>query len=225
MHQSLLAAFDQAEANPAIRALVLTGAGRGFCAGLDLSELDFTPGPGLGGHCIPIDPHYLAWKLRTLNYNARFIDLASEINTSMPRYWVQRVQDELNRAGKPVNGSAVLVLGVAYKKDVGDLRESPALDILHLLTEKGAKVSYHDPHVPAFRADGLEMVCVPDLEEATRHADCVVIVTDHSNYDWPALSRSAKLIVDTRHVVVTNQRPQLLATEDGQTSVLVSNNG
>jgi UDP-N-acetyl-D-glucosamine dehydrogenase len=187
--------------------------------------MKFTPGPGLGGHCIPIDPHYLAWKLRTLNYNARFIDLASEINTSMPRYWVQRVQDELNRAGKPVNGSAVLVLGVAYKKDVGDLRESPALDILHLLTEKGAKVSYHDPYVPAFRADGLEMVCVPDLEEATRHADCVVIVTDHSNYDWPALSRSAKLIVDTRHVVATNQQPQLLATEDGQTSVLVSNNG
>lgn len=185
--------------------------------------MKFTPGPGLGGHCIPIDPHYLAWKLRTLNYNARFIDLASEINTSMPRYWVQRVQDELNRAQKAVNGSAVLVLGVAYKKDVGDLRESPALDILHLLSEKGAKVSYHDPYVPAFRADGLEMVCVPNLDEAIRQADCVMIVTDHSDYDWSEIAQSAKLIVDTRHAVATKQPAQNIATENGPAPLLVGN--
>ncbi|MCB0062622.1 MAG: nucleotide sugar dehydrogenase, partial [Caldilineaceae bacterium] len=112
--------------------------------------MKFTPGPGLGGHCIPIDPHYLSWKLRTLHYNARFIELASEINTSMPRYWVQQVQDRLNAVSKPLKGSRVLVLGIAYKKDVSDMRESPALDIIHLLEEKGAVVQYHDPHVPAF---------------------------------------------------------------------------
>jgi UDP-N-acetyl-D-glucosamine dehydrogenase len=106
--------------------------------------MKFTPGPGLGGHCIPIDSLSLSWKLKTLNYNARFIELASEINAAMPRYWVQKVQDTLNEAGKPVKGSRILVLGVAYKKDVADLRESPAIDIIHLLQEKGARVSYHD---------------------------------------------------------------------------------
>ena len=113
--------------------------------------MKFTPGPGLGGHCIPIDPLYLSWNLKTLNYTARFIDLASEVNTDMPRYWVQRVQDALNDAGKAVKGSRVLVLGVAYKKDVDDVRESPALDIMHLLIEKGADVVYHDPHVAQVR--------------------------------------------------------------------------
>ena len=121
---------------------------------------------GLGGHCIPIDPLYLSWKLRTLQYNARFIELASEINTSMPRYWVQKVQDALNEAGKPVKGSRVLVLGVAYKKNVSDLRESPALDIIHLLREKGALVEYHDPHVPSFTYEELAMNSVADLAAA-----------------------------------------------------------
>ena len=119
--------------------------------------MKFTPGPGLGGHCIPIDPLYLSWKLRTLQYNARFIELASEVNTGMPRYWVQRVQDALNEAGKSVKGSQILVLGAAYKKNVSDLRESPALDIIHLLQEKGAQVAYHDPHVPSFHIDGMAM--------------------------------------------------------------------
>jgi len=163
--------------------------------------MKFTPGPGLGGHCIPIDPHYLSWKLRTLHYNARFIELASEINTAMPRYWVQQVQDKLNDAGKAVKGSQILVLGVAYKKDVSDIRESPALDIIHLLEEKGANVSYHDPHVPAFQHEGMEMVGVTNLGLALRLADCVVIVTDHSAYDWAILPRHTNCIVDTRHII------------------------
>lgn len=163
--------------------------------------MKFTPGPGLGGHCIPIDPHYLSWKLRSLKYNARFIELASEVNTSMPAYWVQRVQDKLNDADKPVKGSKVLVLGVAYKKDVSDLRESPSLDIIHLLTSKGARVSYHDPYVSAIAHDGLEMIGVTDLDVAVAKADCVIIATDHSDYDWNMIVNRADLLVDTRHVV------------------------
>lgn len=160
--------------------------------------MKFTPGPGLGGHCIPIDPLYLSWKLRTLDYNARFINLANEINTSMPRYWVQKVQDALNEVGKSVKGSRVLVLGVAYKKDIGDIRESPALDIIHLLQEKGAHVSYHDPHVLSFHADGLMMAAVEKLDTALQEADCVLIVTDHSAYNWSHIQHQAKLIVNTR---------------------------
>jgi UDP-N-acetyl-D-glucosamine dehydrogenase len=163
--------------------------------------MKFTPGPGLGGHCIPIDPLYLSWKLRTLNYNARFIELASEVNTSMPRYWAQKIQDALNDQGKPVKGSQVLILGVAYKKDVSDMRESPALDIIHLLVAKGALVSFHDPHVRALRHDGTMIDVVPDLEHELANSDCVVIVTDHSAYDWDAIAAQARLIVDTRHVV------------------------
>ncbi len=163
--------------------------------------MKFTPGPGLGGHCIPIDPLYLSWKMRTLEYTARFIELASEINAAMPQYWVQKVQDALNDAGKAVKGSRVLVLGVAYKKNVSDMRESPALDILHLLEEKGAHVDYHDPHVPAFQHSGMEMVRVPTLHSALAEADCVVVVTDHSAYDWADVHKTARLLVDTRHVL------------------------
>ncbi len=171
--------------------------------------MKFTPGPGLGGHCIPIDPLYLSWKLRTLQYNARFIELASEINSEMPRYWVQKVQDTLNDAGKAVKGSRVLVLGVAYKKDVSDIRESPALDIIHLLEEKGAHVEYHDPHVPAFHHEGVEMVGVADLDAALDAADCVVVVTDHSAYDWADVQRRAATVVDTRRVVGSTQVPMV----------------
>ncbi|HRA66373.1 MAG TPA: nucleotide sugar dehydrogenase [Caldilinea sp.] len=163
--------------------------------------MKFTPGPGLGGHCIPIDPLYLSWKLRTMQYHARFIELASEINTEMPRYWVQKVQDALNDAGKAVKGSRILVLGVAYKKNVSDLRESPALDIIHLLGQKGATVSYHDPHVPAFEHEGIAMRSMDDLDTALAEADCVVIATDHAAYDWAAVQQGARLLVDTRHVV------------------------
>lgn len=165
--------------------------------------MKFTPGPGLGGHCIPIDPLYLSWKLKTLEYTARFIELASEINTAMPRYWVEKVQDVLNDAAKPVKGSAILVLGVAYKKDVSDMRESPALDIIHLLEQKGAHVRYHDPHIPAFHHEGISMEGVADLDAALQQADLVVIVTDHSVYDWSHIGQQASLIVDTRRTTAS----------------------
>ncbi|MGB3542509.1 nucleotide sugar dehydrogenase [Rubrivirga sp.] len=163
--------------------------------------MKFTPGPGLGGHCIPIDPLYLSWRMKALNYTARFIDLASEVNTSMPTWWVQKVQDALNEGGKAVNGSTVLVLGVAYKRDIQDIRESPALDIISLLQEKGADVLYHDPYVPAFSHHGVAMTSVADLEDGLRRADCVVIVTDHSSYDWSRVQSVATRIVDTRNAV------------------------
>ncbi|MFN2203164.1 MAG: nucleotide sugar dehydrogenase [Caldilineaceae bacterium] len=163
--------------------------------------MKFTPGPGLGGHCIPIDPQYLSWKLRTLQYNARFIELATEINGEMPRYWAQRIQDVLNDAGKPVKGSRVLILGVAYKKDVSDLRESPALDIIHLLCSKGAFVTYHDPYVATLEIEDLHFTSVPDLSGALQEADCVVIATDHTCYDWDEVRDAAQLIVDTRYAL------------------------
>jgi UDP-N-acetyl-D-glucosamine dehydrogenase len=162
--------------------------------------MKFTPGPGVGGHCIPLDPHYLSWKLKTLNYTARFIQLAGEINTEMPRYWVEKVQDALNDAGKAMRGSRVLVLGVAYKKDIDDIRESPALDVIELLRAKGADVRYHDPYVPSLSHNGHGQTSEPDLDAALDAADCVVIVTVHSVYDWPAVLRRARLVVDTRHV-------------------------
>lgn len=162
--------------------------------------MKFTPGPGVGGHCIPLDPHYLSWKLKTLNYNARFIQLAGEINTEMPRYWVEKVQDALNGAGKAMKGSRVLVLGVAYKKDIDDLRESPALDVIELLRAKGADVRYHDPYVATLTHNGHGLTSEPELEAAIDAADCVMIVTDHSIYDWGAVQRRARLVVDTRHV-------------------------
>ena len=160
--------------------------------------MKFLPGPGLGGHCIPIDPQYLSWKLRTLGYTARFIELATEINTDMPKYWVHRVQDALNDEGKPLRGSKILVIGVAYKKNVGDLRESPALDILKLLRNKGAEIGYHDPYVPAFTLDEMEMVSVADLHRALDSADCVLIATDHDSYEWPDIYARSQLVVDTR---------------------------
>jgi UDP-N-acetyl-D-glucosamine dehydrogenase len=163
--------------------------------------MKFTPGPGIGGHCIPIDPLYLSWKLKSLKFNAQFIELADEINSGMPRYWVQRVQDALNEAEKPLKGSRVLVLGVAYKPNVRDLRESPALDIIHLLQAKGADVAYHDPYVPQFRHDEMVMASVGDLDAELAASDCVVVVTDHAAYDWDTVRATARLVVDTRHAV------------------------
>jgi UDP-N-acetyl-D-glucosamine dehydrogenase len=163
--------------------------------------MKFSPGPGLGGHCIPIDPLYLSWKMKTFNYNARFIELASEINTNMPRFAVSKVQDALNDRGKPVKGSRLLVLGVAYKPDIDDLRESPALDVIHLLKEKGASVSYHDPYVPHFNHDGWSMESVTDLMAEVKAADAVVIVTNHKSYDYPAILEAAALVVDTRNAL------------------------
>jgi UDP-N-acetyl-D-glucosamine dehydrogenase len=161
--------------------------------------MKFTPGPGLGGHCIPIDPLYLSWKLKSLNYNARFIELASEINTNMPRYVVSRVGEALNEHSKALNGSTVLVLGAAYKPDIDDMRESPALDVIALLREKKAKVSYHDPHVPHIDHEDWKMESVGDYMKAAKDADVVVVVTNHKAYDYPELLKQSKLIVDTRN--------------------------
>jgi UDP-N-acetyl-D-glucosamine dehydrogenase len=163
--------------------------------------MKFLPGPGLGGHCIPIDPHYLAWKMRGLNYKTRFIDLAGELNTEMPLFWVRKLSEALNEQGKAVRGAAVLVLGVAYKRDIDDIRESPALDIIRLLEGQGARVSYHDPHVPVFAEDGHEFRSVPLDPQTVAAADCIMIVTDHSAIDYHMVRRKAKLVVDTRNAM------------------------
>lgn len=163
--------------------------------------MKFTPGPGIGGHCIPLDPHYLAWKMRTLNYKTRFIDLASEINSSMPDFVVEKVARALNDVRKPVNGSRVLVLGVAYKRDIDDMRESPALDVIRLLEQRGATVVYHDPHVARYREDGEVRESVPLSAEELAAADAVVVVTDHTALDWGLVVDHAALVIDTRNAI------------------------
>jgi len=163
--------------------------------------MKFLPGPGLGGHCIPIDPLYLSWKLRSHNYAARFIDLASEINTNMPRFTVGKIQDALNQQGKALKGSDVLVLGVAYKADIDDVRESPALDIIQLLSQKGAKVSFHDPYIRHIAHNDWMMDGLAEYEKAIEMADCVVIVANHKAYDYEKILANAKLIVDCRNAL------------------------
>ncbi|MBI4482246.1 MAG: nucleotide sugar dehydrogenase [Acidobacteria bacterium] len=166
--------------------------------------MPFFPGPGLGGHCIPVDPRYLAWKLKALNYNARFIELASEVNTAMPEFVFTKICKALNQAKKPVNGSRILVLGVAYKKDVGDVRESPSLDIMRLLQADGAQVDYYDPHVPTLEVDELHMRSIQYEAERLREYDCVVIVTDHSAFDYDGIAQNAPLIFDSRNALKRN---------------------
>lgn len=161
--------------------------------------MKFTPGPGLGGHCIPIDPLYLSWKLKSVKYNARFIELASEINTNMPRYVIQRVQAVMNEAEKSVKGSKILVLGAAYKPDVSDVRESPALDVIGLLRDQGAQVEYYDPHVPDVDHEGWQMKSIGDLFAELGDMDLVVLVTDHADFDYDRIAKEAKLIFDTRN--------------------------
>lgn len=163
--------------------------------------MKFTPGPGLGGHCIPIDPLYLSWKMKSFHYNARFIELASEINTNMPRYVVSRVMEGLNDHGKSLKGSKVLVLGAAYKPDIDDVRESPALDVIGLLRQKGADVEYHDPYIPHIHHeyDGWKMDSVSDVMKSVKEADAVVIVTNHKQYDYKAIVESAKFVFDSRN--------------------------
>ena len=161
--------------------------------------MKFTPGPGLGGHCIPIDPHYLSWKMRTLDYKARFIELASEINASMPEYVVDLVADGLNKMSKSINGSNILLLGMAYKPDIDDVRESPALDVYGLLEAKGAKLSFHDPYVSEIKFDSrIEQTIQLDHSTLDQY-DCVVITTNHSEYDIKTIVENSKLIVDTRN--------------------------
>ena len=161
--------------------------------------MPFYPGPGLGGHCIPIDPFYLSWKARGHGFQARFIELAGEINASMPRHVARRVIQALNTVKKGVNGSRVLVLGIAYKPDIDDVRESPALDVIELLHEMGAKVEYADPLVPSIDYDGTRMRRVPLTPARLRAADCVVVTANHKAFDYDAIFRHARLIVDTRN--------------------------
>ena len=165
----------------------------------------FQPGPGLGGHCIPIDPFYLSWKAREYGQVTRFIELAGEINHAMPAYVVSRVQDELNRRERSLHGAEVLVVGVAYKRDINDIRESPALEVIELLQEKGARVSYHDPYIaelPRLRHyPDLHMRSLDLTAARVASADCVLIITDHTDLDYEMLGRSARLIVDTRNAM------------------------
>jgi UDP-N-acetyl-D-glucosamine dehydrogenase len=161
--------------------------------------MKFTPGPGLGGHCIPVDPMYLSWKMKTLNYTARFIDLASQIDSNMSRYVVAKIQDTLNRFKKPLKGSTILLLGVAYKPDINDLRESPALDIIHLLLDKGAIVGYYDPFIPELHTAGLNMASELQLQAAVEKADMVAVITNHSKVDYKMVYEKAQLIFDARN--------------------------
>ena len=163
--------------------------------------MKFTPGPGLGGHCIPIDPLYLSWKMKSVHYNARFIELASEINTNMPRYVVSRVMEGLNDRGKALKGSKVLVLGAAYKPDIDDVRESPALDVIGLLKQKGGIVEYHDPYIPRIHheTDGWHMDSVQDVMQSVKAADAVVIITNHKIYDYQAIVENSAFVFDSRN--------------------------
>jgi UDP-N-acetyl-D-glucosamine dehydrogenase len=163
--------------------------------------MKFVPGPGIGGHCIPLDPHYLAWKMKTLNYKTRLVELAGEINSEMPEYVVEKVQDALNSHARAVKGSRILIVGVAYKKDIDDVRESPALDVMRLLAEKGADIRYHDPYVPQIHEDGLVRESVPFTAGELEAAHCVVITTDHSDLDYGQIVSRARLVVDTRNAL------------------------
>lgn len=163
--------------------------------------MPFYPGPGIGGHCIPLDPFYLSWKAKQFGFESRFIELAGVVNGQMPHYTVDRVSEALNRFRKAINGAKLLVLGVAYKRNISDVRESPALDILHLLRKKGAILSYCDPHVPEVRDGVIDLKASPFTAATLRKADCVLVVTDHSAFDYKMVWREAKVVVDTRNAL------------------------
>jgi UDP-N-acetyl-D-glucosamine dehydrogenase len=172
--------------------------------------LPFYPGPGLGGHCIPIDPYYLSWKARQSGFECRFIELAGHVNGSMPAYVVGRVADALNESRKAINGSRIHVYGVAYKRDVGDTRESPAVDIIQLLTRRGAIVSYSDPFVPSLAEGGHRLEAVSEPDALRSRPECVVICTDHSGFDWKALVDSGLPVVDTRNALRAFSSPNIV---------------
>lgn len=171
--------------------------------------MPFYPGPGLGGHCIPIDPFYLSWKSKQAGVEARFIDLAGYINGQMPHFVVDKIQGVLNDHSKPVRGSHVHILGVAYKRDIDDVRESPALDMIHLLSCRGAKVTFSDPHVARIRVDGGKELWAQETLQACSEADCVVIVTDHAAFDYSAILDCSKAIVDTRNALKGRVSPKI----------------
>ncbi|MBS1723698.1 MAG: nucleotide sugar dehydrogenase [Armatimonadetes bacterium] len=171
--------------------------------------MPFYPGPGVGGHCIPLDPHYLEWKARELNFTTRFIGLAGEINRMMPEFTVRKAGRVLNGAGIALSRAKVLVLGAAYKKDIDDWRESPSIEVMRLLVEQGARVSYHDPYVPSFSEHGLELVSTPLAPETLAAADLVVIATDHSSVDYGEVVRASKLVLDTRNATKMHPAPHV----------------
>ena len=171
--------------------------------------MPFYPGPGLGGHCIPIDPYYLSWKARQNGFECRFIELAGNVNSAMPDYVVERVAEALNTARKSINGSRVHLIGVAYKKDVNDMRESPALDVLELLSKRGAQVSYSDPFVPELRHGAHTLSSIALTAALAGKPDCAVICTDHSVFDYDALLASGTLVVDTRNALKNRQSPNI----------------
>lgn len=174
--------------------------------------MPFYPGPGLGGHCIPIDPFYFSWKAKQYGCEPRFIETAGYVNSQMPHYVVQKVQDALNSDKKAINGAKILILGMAYKKDIDDVRESPALDVAHLLLDKGADIKYFDPYIPTVRVNGYTLECldVMDLDATITEADCVVITTDHSVMDYGGVLEQAKLIVDTRNALKGYSDPKIV---------------
>jgi len=161
--------------------------------------MPFYPGPGLGGHCIPVDPVYLSWKAKTYGFYSKFIEFAEEVNRNMPYYVVEKITNALNTRKKCINGSKILILGVAYKENVGDIRESPALDIIEILSEKGAKIIYNDPYVPKIKLSADEFRSVSLNKDLVSQADCVVIITAHNNYDYKWIVENANLVVDTRN--------------------------
>jgi UDP-N-acetyl-D-glucosamine dehydrogenase len=163
--------------------------------------MPFYPGPGLGGHCIPIDPHYLSWKMKSLNFAARFIDLAGEVNSHMPEFVVDKIARTFNVRKKALNGSRIVILGVAYKANVSDVRESPALDVIHLLKQRGADVAYHDPHVPSVMIGTYRMKGKPFSKALLRAADAVVVTTLHQTFDPEEILRHSKLVIDTRNLM------------------------
>jgi UDP-N-acetyl-D-glucosamine dehydrogenase len=181
--------------------------------------MPFYPGPGLGGHCIPIDPFYLSWKVKEVGFEARFIELAGHVNGAMPHYVTGKVADALNAHAKAVRGSSVLALGAAYKRDIDDYRESPALDVMAELLNKGARLAYHDPYVPKIEAHewpgGVDLTSVPLSNDALSAADCVVILTDHKVFDYAAITRHAKLIVDSRNAIKA-QAPHIFKLGSGK---------
>jgi UDP-N-acetyl-D-glucosamine dehydrogenase len=173
--------------------------------------MKFLPGPGLGGHCIPVDPSYLSWKMKSLNFPARFIDLATDINSRMPEHVCERVADLLNQDRKSINGAKILILGVAYKSDVGDMRESPALDVIRILAEKGADLTFADPHVDTLEVEGVTYKDVGTADKTLAEADLVVIITDHTAFDYKSITNNAKRIFDTRNATkdVTSGREKI----------------
>ena len=171
--------------------------------------MKFTPGPGIGGHCIPLDPHYLSWKLKTLNFYSRFIELAGEINSKMPEYTVEKLACALNEKAKPIKNSKILVLGVTYKKDVADLRESPALDVMTLLVKKQAKLSYYDPYIGSLKIDSKEFKSEKNINNISKY-DAVVILTDHSAIDYKTVVKKSKLVFDTRNATEQIKSPKVV---------------